>query len=288
METDSIAEESDFAAAAAACKKRDVVAHQVCYFLPREKAGGVRAMVAGCGMIRDVIDAPAKEGDCCGGSGGVVDLVRTQLQRAMGNELELPKGEFRDESQHILAALAQTLRRFEVPRGLMLGFVDACRDDALTARYATWNSLRRQCERVGGSVASLIACVLGATHSDAGRFAMELGAGVRLTSILSTLRTDAGRGRIYLPMEDMARCRYSERELIALVDDERLTRLIGIQVERARDLLAAASEGVCWLAGDGSRMAAAMRIEATRGELDRIARRRNNFAPADARPTMVG
>ena len=290
MQTNSIADERDFVAAEAACKKRDLLAHQLCYFLPREKAAGVRSIVAGCGMIRDVIDVPAKEGDCIGGGGdgGVAELVRMQMERLFADELELPEPEFRDESQHVLAAMAQTLKRFEAPRGLVMTFVEACRDDAATARYATWNSLRRQCERLGGSAAELIACVLGATSSEVGRFATELGAGVRLTSILSTLRTDAGRGRIYLPMEDLARCRYSERELIALVDDERMTRLIGIQVERARELLAAASEGVCWLAGDGSRMAAAMRIEATRGELDRIARRRNHFAVPDSRPTMMG
>jgi len=292
MQTNSIADERDFVAAAAACKKRDLAAHQLCYFLPKEKAAGVRAMVAGCAMIRDVIDAPAGAGDCSGGmaegGGGVAELVHTQMERVYADELELPESEFRDGSQHILAALAQTLKRFEAPRELMMTFVDACRDDAATARYATWNSLRRQCERLGGSVAGLIACVLGATSSEVGRFAADFGAAARLTSIVSTLKADVSRGRIYLPMEDMARCRYPERELIAGVDDGRLGQLTAIQIERAQELLASASEGVCWVAGDGSRMAAAMMLQVIRVQLDRLSRRESHFAAAGLRPASMG
>src|SRR5947199_203445 len=86
----------------------------------------------------------------------------------------------------------------------------ACRrrDDAWTTRYATWTGLRRQCDRVGGSVASMIAAVLGATHSDVGRFADDLAAAVRLVSIVANVSRDAERGRVYLPLEDLARCRY--------------------------------------------------------------------------------
>jgi phytoene/squalene synthetase len=222
-------------------------------------------------MIRDVIVQPAKEGDCCGGSAGVVDLVRTQVERAVAGTIELPLPAHRDESQHLLAAFGATLQQFDVPLRLVMEFVEGCRDDAQTTRYATWNALRLHCDRVGGSVAKMIAAVAGATHSDVGRFADDLGAALRLMSIVANMQQDAEHGRIYLPLEDLARCRYPERELLANAGGEARAKVLAIQQERVQQMLTSASEGVCWLASDGSRLAAAMLIEVAQHQADRLA-----------------
>ena len=138
------ADKSDYAAAAAMCGRVEPVAKSLAHFLPREKADGVLAVVAGCSLIRSTIVGSAKEGasgECCGGSAGIVDLVRSQMENVFDGKLELPNAEFRDESQHVLAAFAATVRRFEVPRAMVMELVEGCRDDLATMRYATWNAL---------------------------------------------------------------------------------------------------------------------------------------------------
>jgi phytoene synthase len=263
---------SDFLAARKACRRDDWIAWYLAHFLPKRKADGVRAIVAGCRMIRAAVLSNPASG--CKGE-DVIELIRERVEAP-----ELPRAEFRDEGQHVLAAFDQTVREFEIPRSETSDFISSCAADVATTRYATWWALRRHC-RVGGTVATMLAAVLGLTHSDMRGRAESLGAAVRLTSILQTLSADAARGRVYLPLEDLARHRYSERELLEGGIDERLSGVIMEQVRRAREMLDEASEGVCWLAGDGSRVAVATLIEYTRSVLARIER-----GEAPRRPTL--
>lgn len=266
----TITHESDFAGAIAACRRRDPVVLQIGYFLPKQKTQAIAAIVSCSRLIRDAISVPEKEGDCCGGSAGVVEVVRTQIERVFSGELELPNPESRDESQHVLAAFAQTARDFDIPRELAIDFVDGCREDLSTVRYATWNSLQKHCDRVGGNVAAMIAGVLGGTHSDVRRQAMDLGAAVRLLAIVRSMNADAKRGRVYLPIEDLARHRYPERELLEAVANDRREQLIAAELDRVRSLIDKASAGVAWLASDGSKLAAAMAIELFRREVEQF------------------
>jgi phytoene synthase len=56
----------------------------------------------------------------------------------------------------------------------------------------------------------------------------------QLTNILRDIREDAERGRIYLPAEDLRRCRVSEDDLRAGRRDEPFLRLMRFEAARAR------------------------------------------------------
>ena len=60
-----------------------------------------------------------------------------------------------------------------------------------------------------------------------------------------------------MPLEDLARFRCSENDLQRGIVSENCRELIRFEIDRARQLYRAAAEGLCWLAGDGSRLAAA-------------------------------
>jgi phytoene synthase len=79
---------------------------------------------------------------------------------------------------------------------------------------------------------------------------------MRLTEILRNLKPDRDRGHVYLPLEDLARFRYSERDLENGTVNEPFGELMRFEVARARQMYRAGAEGICWLAGDGSRLAA--------------------------------
>ena len=61
---------------------------------------------------------------------------------------------------------------------------------------------------------------------------------------------DARRGRIYLPLEDLERFGYSEKDLLNGVVDERWCALMQFQIGRARQFFADAEQGVSLLSPD--------------------------------------
>jgi phytoene synthase len=77
-----------------------------------------------------------------------------------------------------------------------------------------------------------------------------LGIANQLTNILRDVGEDRGRGRIYLPQDDLARFGYSEAELLAGVLNDNWRDLMRFQVERARAWFNRSEAGVRWLAPD--------------------------------------
>jgi phytoene/squalene synthetase len=177
--------------------------------------------------------------------------------------------------------MAEVVKRFEIPRTYLHDFADGLAADQKVQRYATWNALRRHCELVGGSVARMVACVLGVTHSDGAMFAGKIGVATRLVQILRNFGRDPLRGdNLYFPLEELVRYKClgaMESPSVGRLDHgvvseeaHRFADFSRFQVERAREFLREGSEGLCWLAGDGSRMAAAMFVTRQMGKLDAL------------------
>jgi len=90
---------------------------------------------------------------------------------------------------------------------------------------------------------------------------------------LRDLKKDAARNRVLLPLEDLIRFKYSEKELLRGLVNDRLTDLIKFEIGRARELYRNAAEGIAWIGGDGSRLAAASMAVLYSGILRSIERR---------------
>jgi phytoene/squalene synthetase len=168
--------------------------------------------------------------------------------------------------------MVQTFQRFEIPRNYLFIWIDGVINDQSTSRYATWNALERHCHETHGSLALAAAAILGVTRSDAPPLLLNLASGIRLIEILTRLKRDVSAGTIYLPLADLAQHRYSERELLAHTVNDKLRRLIQFEAARARALLDAGESIIPWLAGDGSRVAAAALLTPYRDVLTRIDR----------------
>ena len=144
--------------------------------------------------------------------------------------------------------------------------------DLTVSRYATWSSLERYCYHSAGVLGPVMSCVFGVTHSGAAGQAIKMGTAMRLTGILRDLKQDFERGRVYLPLEDLAAFRYSERDLAAGVVNENFRELMRFETARARRLYREGAEGLCWVAGDGSRLTASTMVMVHSGILDAIER----------------
>jgi phytoene synthase len=297
-----------FAAARDICRRHARSFYFASTFLSRAKRDASFAVYAFCRMIDDAIDQndpsiedaqpgadpPGKlhgpaDSTCC--SSGALEnrlqLFRDRLDDIYQKRLELPLPPYRAEAQHALHAFAQTVHRYEIPQQYFLDLAEGCRMDLTISRYATWASLERYCYHVAGVVGLIMSCVFGLTHSDAKRNAVQMGNAMQLTNILRDVKEDFDRGRIYLPLEDMARFGYSERDLSRGVVNRNFRELMRFEIARARTMYNEGAQGLCWLAGDGSRLTASTMAVIYAGILDAIQRQKYDVFERRARLTFA-
>jgi phytoene synthase len=248
-------------------------AYVASFFLPRAKRDGVYAVWAFARLIQQAVDAQEGSGDSCSGAGTVAPLLKSRIDAIYDSpHIELPLPQFRDESQWVLAATVETVRQFEIPRRLWHDLIDGLVAFRGVQRIATWRSLDGHLATTGGNVGRIVSAVLGATHSEAGNFAAAIGRAAQLLAVLRELKRDLAHDRLLLPLEDLARFRYSEREMLALTVNDKFRSLVRHEIGRARDFFKEGVAGTCWLDGDGSRMAAAAFVSLQLGALDAIER----------------
>ena len=156
--------------------------------------------------------------------------------------------------------MRDTIERYPQPLQAYLDMIEGQRMDLNQHRYENFEQLELYCYRVAGTVGLMTQEVMGldpayttapwSDRPDTSRSAVALGIANQLTNILRDVGEDRGRGRIYLPQEDLARFGYSEEQLLAGVVNDNWRALMRFQLERARMWLASSEAGVRWLAPD--------------------------------------
>jgi len=84
----------------------------------------------------------------------------------------------------------------------------------------------------------------GYTITDAEPPATALGIAFQITNILRDVGEDAVRGRIYLPLEDMARFGVTEKQIFDGYIDDNYRNLMKFEIQRAREYYAQAERGI--------------------------------------------
>ncbi len=136
-----------------------------------------------------------------------------------------------DEFQRELLSLRD---RRGIPDDLLTAIIDGCRMDLVPQRFATWEDLSGYIWKVACAVGLVSIRLFGCTDPASERYAIALGHALQLTNIVRDVGEDLDNGgRIYLPLEDLARFRYTEADLHARVRDERFLALMDFQADRA-------------------------------------------------------
>jgi 15-cis-phytoene synthase len=85
--------------------------------------------------------------------------------------------------------------------------------------------------------------LFGCTEPGAETYAVALGRALQLTNILRDVREDLDNGgRIYLPLDDLARFGYSEEDLTHRIHDGRFLKLMEFQADRAQGFFREAAD----------------------------------------------
>jgi phytoene synthase len=160
-------------------------------------------------------------------------------------------------------ALVDTLSRFPLDIQPFRDMIAGQRMDLHRDRYDTFEALELYCYRVAGTVGLMSTVIMGVDPNqntapwtqqlpplDPTPEAIALGIANQLTNILRDVGEDARRGRIYLPLEDLALFNYTETDLMNGVVDDRWRALMQFQIQRARKFYLEAERGIGQLSPD--------------------------------------
>lgn len=170
------------------------------------------------------------------------------------------------------AALHHTVVRYGIPGEYLQAVLDGVEMDLAPVAFATFAELRRYCYHVASAVGLACIHIWGFSGLEAREYADQAGIAFQLTNILRDLGEDGGRGRVYLPHEDLVRFGYDAARLKEGRRDDAFRALMRFQVERARGFYEAAWPLAPFLAGPGQAVFLMM-ARTYRALLDEIERR---------------
>lgn len=132
---------------------------------------------------------------------------------------------------------------YAIPTEYFTNVIVGCQMDLVPQRFGTWDDLQGYTYRVASSVGLVCLPLFGADPKRAHDYAVTLGHALQLTNILRDVGEDLANGvRIYVPLHDLGRFQYTERDLIGRVHDGRFIAFMNYQAERAEALYAKATE----------------------------------------------
>jgi phytoene synthase len=220
--------------------------------MPEPKRRAIWAIYVWCRRTDELVDGPQAE------------LTTPETLEAWEEKLEsVFAGNPLDDPD---VALVDTIQRFPLEIQPFRDMIAGQRMDLYRSRYETFEELNLYCYRVAGTVGLMSAAVMGlepfsdrlqppwfnpfSVETNPQEQAIALGIANQLTNILRDVGEDARRGRIYLPLEDLALFDYSEQDLFKGVVDERWQSLMCFQIQRARKFYAQAEGGIRALSQD--------------------------------------
>jgi phytoene synthase len=130
--------------------------------------------------------------------------------------------------------LSDTIDLFELPRQPFIDLIDGMEMDLKWQSYQTFADLREYCYRAASAVGLICIEIFGYESPGTREYAVNLGLALQLTNILRDLKEDVGRGRIYIPLEDMERFGYSEKDLRSHLYNAPFIQLMKFEHARAR------------------------------------------------------
>lgn len=152
------------------------------------------------------------------------------------------------QASPVLAALRCTRECLGLGVGAVEEFLDSMAMDLHVGEYATYADLRRYMRGSAAVIGEMTAPLLGASGEAAMTHAAALGEAFQFTNFVRDVAEDRGRGRTYLPLEDLARHAVTVAELDECVRTRRPTpavrRLLADEVDRGLHLYELARPGL--------------------------------------------
>ena len=172
--------------------------------LPKPKRDAMSALYAFCREVDDVADDESLP----------VEKRREQLA-AWRADVVCACG---TETPHFAVnrELQPVIRQYHLPFEYFDELLRGVEMDLEINRYEDYGQLELYCYRVASVVGLLSIEVFGYQDRGCLQYAIHLGKALQLTNILRDVRTDAERGRIYLPLSELSACGLLPEQILRL------------------------------------------------------------------------
>jgi len=191
-------------------------------FLPPTQRAAITAFYAFCREIDDVVD-------------DMVDPSVASSKLAWW-QAEVTQSFAGRPSHPVLQALMPLAAEFQIEQQHLQSVIEGCQMDLTQTRYLDYPGLQRYCHLVAGVVGEVAAHIFGQTVPQTTLYAHKLGQALQLTNIIRDVGEDAGRGRIYLPVNELQQFDVKAHEILKRSYSERFTALMQFQARRAQGL----------------------------------------------------
>jgi phytoene synthase len=192
------------------------------FFLTQARRDGMAALYAFCREVDDVADdesVPVEQRRVA------LAKWREDIRRAC--EGETPQFTTNREFQPVIA-------RYHLPFEYFDELIRGVEMDLDIKRYENFAELEKYCYRVASVVGLLSIEIFGYSNAACRDYAVYLGKALQLTNILRDVKTDAERGRIYLPLNELARFKVTEEEILRGQYSDRFEALARSASQQAR------------------------------------------------------
>lgn len=193
------------------------------WLLPREKRKYLWAIYAFARTADDFADEPS-----------YVDSLRLPLLENW--EGQLLQCMWRKPQHPIFIALQHTIDTFRLPVEPFQDLVTAFKMDVVVDRYQTFDDLLAYCRCSANPIGRLVLLVFGYRQPELHEFSDSICTALQLTNHWQDVAIDYVKGRVYLPLDEMAAHGYTLERLAAGVSDDAFRRLMADQAAKTRAL----------------------------------------------------
>src|SRR5271165_4002803 len=183
----------------------------------------------------------------------------------------------------VFVALAETVRKFSIPKHEFSDLLIAFRQDQTVTRFESFDDLLAYCRYSANPVGHLVLYLCGYHDAERQQLSDYTCTALQLANFWQDVTTDYAKGRIYLPLDDMRRYAVSEQDLAQRRNTPGFCAMMKFEVERAREWF---ERGLPLVGKVGKELAVDLELFSRGGQEVLNAIERQEFAVLGQRPVI--
>jgi squalene synthase HpnC len=135
----------------------------------------------------------------------------------------------------VFVALAETVRKFDIPKHEFSDLLIAFRQDQTVTRFPTFDDVLAYCRYSANPVGHLVLYLCGYRDAERQQLSDYTCTALQLANFWQDVTVDYAKGRIYLPLEDLKRYDVTEQDIQQRRNTPAFCEMMKFEVERARE-----------------------------------------------------
>jgi squalene synthase HpnC len=135
----------------------------------------------------------------------------------------------------VFVALAETVKKFAIPKHEFSDLLIAFRQDQTVTRFETFDDVLAYCRYSANPVGHLVLYLCGYSDTDRQQLSDYTCTALQLANFWQDVTVDYAKGRIYLPLEDLHRYAVTEEDIAQQRNTPAFCATMKFEVERARE-----------------------------------------------------